>query len=150
MKWTFWVNMVSPHMAPFLRVLASMPDHSVTIVAEDAMNAERTSLGWQMPNCGAARVITRPCDVEIAELVRKTTGPGCVHLFGGWRNVALNRRVLPQVAQTGALVGLMSEAADGDGWKGGIRRILYRLEKTRLAPRLDLILALGEFGGGWV
>jgi glycosyltransferase involved in cell wall biosynthesis len=149
MKWTFWVNMVSPHMAPFLRVLASMPDHSVTIVAEDAMNAERTSLGWQMPNCGAARVITRPCDVEIAELVRKTTGPGCVHLFGGWRNVALNRRVLPQVAQTGALVGVMSEAADGDGWKGGIRRILYRLEKTRLAPRLDLILAMGQFGVRW-
>jgi glycosyltransferase involved in cell wall biosynthesis len=149
MKWTFWVNMVSPHMAPFMRALASMPDHSVTIVAERAISEERISLGWQLPDCGAANVITSPDDPKIAKLIRKACDPDSVHLFCGWRDVPLNRRVFPQLAKTDATVGLMSEAADGNGLKGSVRRVIYWMEQLRLSPRLDLILAMGTFGTRW-
>ncbi len=149
MKWTFWVNMVSPHMAPFLRALAAMQGHSVTIVAERQVSNERILLGWQLPNCGAATVITSPDDRETAKLIQKALDPDSVHIFGGWRDVPLNRRVLPQVAKSAATVGLMSEAADGNGLKGSMRRALYWMEHLRLASRLDLILAMGTFGMRW-
>jgi glycosyltransferase involved in cell wall biosynthesis len=149
MKWTFWLNMTSPHMAPFLRALASMPDHSVTIVAERAISEERVSLGWRLPDCGAATVIHSPGDQAIEELIRKARDPDSVHLFGGWRDVPLNRRVLPHVAKTEATVGLMSEAADGNGLKGSVRRAVYWMEQLWLAPRLDLILTMGTLGMRW-
>lgn len=49
MKWTFWLNMVGPHLAPLVRALASMPDQTVTVVAEDEFSANLKAKGLREP-----------------------------------------------------------------------------------------------------
>jgi glycosyltransferase involved in cell wall biosynthesis len=149
MKWTFWQDIVSPHLSPIARALASMPDQTVTIVAENELTERRKAIGWHTPDCWPARVLITPTGAEIERLIHRDHGQVSVHLLNGLSGVALNRRVLPRLAKTGAIVGLISESADNRGVIGLVRKAKYRLDRYRFGQDLDLILAMGQLGISW-
>lgn len=149
MKWTFWLSIVSPHVSEVLRALASMPDQTVTVVAEHQLADIRKAIGWNTPDCSPARVVIEPQDAEIEKLI----GHGCdrdtVHMVAIEKRGSLNRRVLSRLAKTGATIGLMSEAVDNRGILGMIRRAKYFLERYSIEDKLDLLVAMGQVGVRW-
>ncbi len=149
MNWTLWQNIVSPHLSPIARALASMPGECVTVVAENELPERRRASGWSTPNCSPARVLIKPSDVEVEQLIADAYRLPSVQLLSGLPAVALNQRVLPQLASSPALVGLISETADNRGMLGFVRRAKYRLERRRVEQDIDFILAMGQLGVRW-
>ena len=153
MKWTFWQDIVSPLLSPLARALASMPHQTVTVVAEDGLTERRRLIGWHTPDCSPARVLVRPTDADVERLIGDQEGGNdaqpSIHLLNGLASVKLNRRVLPRLAQTGAIVGLLSERADNRGILGLARRAKYSLDRHFVGQNLDFILAMGQSGVSW-
>jgi glycosyltransferase involved in cell wall biosynthesis len=149
MNWTLWQNIVSPHLSPIARALASMPDQTVTVVAESGLSERTRAMGWRAGNCSPARVLIGPTDADVERLTKGSPGQLSIHLLSGLPSVPLNRRVLPRLDKTGALVGLISETADNRGILGLARRAKYRFERHRVEPKLDFILAMGQLGVAW-
>jgi glycosyltransferase involved in cell wall biosynthesis len=149
MNWTLWQNIVSPHLSPIARALASVPDQTVTVVAENELPERRRATGWHTPDCSPARVLIKPTDAEVEGLIHGEHGQLSVHLLNGLPDVALNRRVLPRLAQTEAMIGLISESADNRGVLGLVRRAKYRFDRHRFGQDLDFILAMGQIGVSW-
>src|ERR1700733_1909233 len=112
MNWTLWQNILSPHLSAVARALASIPDQTVTVVAETEMSDHRRAIGWHTPDCTPAHSIIRPTDADLERLIRGNDGEVSIHLLNGLPGVPLNRRVLPRLAKTGAMIGLISETAD--------------------------------------
>jgi glycosyltransferase involved in cell wall biosynthesis len=148
-NWIFWQNIVSPHLSPIARALASMPDQTVTVVAQDEMPERRSVMGWQTPDCSPARVLIGPTDADVERLSAGNRGQPSVHLLSGLAGVALNRRVLPRLARTKAIIGLVSEGADNRGAMGIARRAKYNLDRHLIGKNLDFILAMGQLGIRW-
>lgn len=149
MNWTFWHRSLSPHLAPVVRCLASMPDQHVTVVAEREPAMHRKSIGWDAPDCSPARVFIRPANADVEHLLQAGRGPLSVHLLNGLANVALNREVLSRLAKTRTIIGLISESPDSRGILGLARRAKYRMDRYSFGRRLDFILAMGQLGVRW-
>jgi glycosyltransferase involved in cell wall biosynthesis len=148
-NWTLWQNIVSPHLSPVARALASMPNQTVTVVAESELSAGRRATGWTTPDCSPAHVLIGPTEAAVERLVSEKHAQLSVHLLNGLANVALNRRVLPRLAKTRAMVGLISERPDNRGILGLVRRMKYRFDRHRFGRNLDFVLAMGQSGVGW-
>jgi glycosyltransferase involved in cell wall biosynthesis len=149
MNWTFWQDVVSPLLSPLARALASMPDQTVTVVAEGELSQQRRAIGWCTPDCSPARVLIGPTDAGIERLIGGNHGEPSVHLINGLPGVALNRRVLPHLARTGAMVGLLSESADSKGILGLARRAKYYRDRYLVGKKIDFVLAMGQLGVRW-
>ena len=149
MKWTFWLSIVSPHLSGVLRSLASMPGHTVTVVAEHELAERRKAIGWNTPDCSPACVLIGPQDAEIEQFIRRDQDQESIHMVGTGKRGSLNRRVLPHLAKTGAMVGLMSETADSRGILGLARRAKYSLDRYFVEDNLDFIVAMGQVGVRW-
>ena len=149
MNWTFWLNIVSPHLSPIARALASTPGHTVTVVAENELPEQRRATGWHTPDCAPASVLIKPTDTQVARVIAGDPHQPSVHLVCGLPDVALNRRVLPLLPRTGALVGLVSETADNRGAAGFARKLKYRFERHQIEQNIDFLLAMGQLGVRW-
>lgn len=154
MNWIFWQNIVSPHLSPLARALATIPEQTVTVVAEDKLSEGRKAAGWSTPSCFPAQVLIRPTEADIERLVRgdqreRHHADRSIHLLNGLPDVALNRRVLARLAKTESMVGLISERPDNRGMLGLMRRAKYRFDRHRFGPRLHFILAMGRSGVEW-
>jgi glycosyltransferase involved in cell wall biosynthesis len=149
MNWIFWQDIVSHLLSPLARALASMPDQTVTVVAEGELSQQRRAIGWRTPDCSPARVLIGPTDADIERLIGGDHGEPSVHLLNGLPGVALNRRVLPHLAKTGAIVGLLSESADNRGVLGLARRAKYYRDRYLVGRNIDFVLAMGQLGVRW-
>jgi len=149
LNWTFWQIIASPHVSELVRALASMPDQTVTMVGEYELSERRKTLGWNTPDCSPARLLIRPKEDEIQQLIRRNDGHESVHLVGGLQRGTLNRRVLPHLAKTGAMVGLMTETGDSRGFLGLPRRAKFLLDRYLVEDYLDFIVAMGQVGVQW-
>jgi glycosyltransferase involved in cell wall biosynthesis len=126
-----------------------MPGQTVTVVAEHDMSDARKAIGWQTPDCSPAHVILNPNEAEIASLIGQENKQPSVHLLHGLVNAPFNRRVLPRLARSGAIVGLISESADPRGIYGLARRAKYSFDRHIYEKHLDFILAMGQRGVQW-
>jgi glycosyltransferase involved in cell wall biosynthesis len=149
MKWTFWLGVVSPHISEALRALALMPDQTVIVVAEHALAEVRKSIGWNTPDCSPAHVLIEPKDAEIEQLIEKDCSKDTVHMIAIEKRGSLNRRVLPRLARTGAMVGLMSETVDNRGILGTVRRVKYSLDRYSIEDKIDFLVVVGQVGVQW-
>jgi glycosyltransferase involved in cell wall biosynthesis len=148
-----WQDIVSPLLSPLARALASMPHQTVTVVAEDELTERRKAIGWRTPDCSPARVLIRPTDADVEQLI-DDEGAGddaqpSIHVLNGLASVRLNRRVLPRLAKTGAMIGLLSESANNRGILGFARRAKYSRDRYCVGRHLDFILAMGQLGVSW-
>jgi glycosyltransferase involved in cell wall biosynthesis len=152
-NWILWQNIVSPHLSPIARALASMPGQTVTIVAENEMPERRLRMGWHTPDCFPAHVVIKPTEEHVERLIAGDAGADQrerpVHLMNGLPGVPLNRRVLPRLAQRGATIGLISETADNRGLLGLLRKAKYRRDRHHVEQKIDFILAMGQLGVAW-
>lgn len=126
-----------------------MPDQTVTVVAEYDLAERRKAIGWNAPDCSPARVLIKPQDAEIQQLIQRAHGQESIHMVGGAMRGSLNRRVIPHLAGTGAMVGLMSETANRRGILGLARRVKYSLDRYFIEDKLDFIVTMGQVGVQW-
>jgi glycosyltransferase involved in cell wall biosynthesis len=126
-----------------------MPDQTVTVVAEHELATVRKAIGWNTPDCWPARVLIEPKDSEIEQLIGEVCGKDTVHMVAVEKRGSLNRRVLPRLAGTGAMIGLMSETVDNRGILGLGRRVKYFLDRYTIENKIDFLLAVGQVGVRW-
>ena len=121
----------------------------MTVVAEHEMADTRKIIGWNTPDCLPARVVIGPQDSEIVKLIAQGSSQDSVHVVGDGKRGTLNRRVLPLLARTAAIVGLMLEGGDNRGILGLIRRAKYSLDRYFIEDKIDFLAAMGQTGVRW-
>ena len=147
LEFIFWQNIISPHQAPFIRAL-SLAGHEVTYVTAEIMTADRSDLGWEVPDLGKARLVIAPTRNDVLHLVKGSSAES-VHVFAGARWKTLGRQAMRFCKQYYRRVGIMSEAADPRGLLGLLRRLKYVSERMQKGRRVGFILGMGEMGINW-
>jgi len=147
MQLVFWHNILSPHQVPFMRALAAS-GHDVTIVATEAMSADRLALGWVVPDTGRARVIIAPNDGEVGRLIADGDKTA-IHVIAGARWSRLGKLAAHLCVKSGRRIGMISESPDPRGILGCGRRAKYTMERFTSGSRFDFVLAMGEMGVKW-
>lgn len=147
MQLIFWQGILSPLQAPYIRALAGRPGWNITVVAERAMTAERTAMGWAVPDLGQAQVIIPTANSDALSQVK--FGKDAIHLLEGVRGRPIVRKVLPVLRASSARIGIISESADPNGFKGQLRQLIYRWDALRYGNDIDFVLAMGSKGVSW-
>jgi len=147
MELFFWQNIISPHQAPFLRALAEQ-GHGVTVVATEAMTADRVALGWQVPDLGRAEVVINPDVKQIQELIANG-GQDAIHTMAGARWTPLGNEALRCCRRLDRRLGILTEAPDPRGLAGLLRWGKYTVERLGHGSHYNFILAMGEMGVRW-
>jgi len=140
--------MLSPHQAPYIRALADGPHHSVTVIAEDDLSADRQALGWVAGSYGQATVIVHPSKHLLKQYLDAAQQER-VHIFGGFHRRGLLGMAQRHVTSTGQRCGIVSEAADGVGIAHWARLPKYVCQRMLLGSQIDFILAIGSCGVRW-
>ena len=112
------------------------------------MAAERSQMGWTVPDFGATSVLVCPDERQIAEVV-VAGGAKTVHVLAGARWTALGRRALSHIKRNQARLGIMSESADPRGLKGIARWLKYVVERYADGRHFNFLLAMGVLGKRW-
>jgi glycosyltransferase involved in cell wall biosynthesis len=146
MQVIFWQNILSIHQSVFIRNLAEKV--SVTLIAEKEISAQRMQIGWQVPDFGAAELIVSP-DNETFDRLCSNIGTDTVHVMSGIDAYPMVYRAFRRMTGTGARIGLMAEALDGDGFKGKLRFVKSWLQARLYSSKLEFILATGYIGECW-
>lgn len=140
----FWTNIVSPHQAAYIRELADA--HTVTVIADQRIGAEREAQGWRTPDCRRARIVVQPdkaLALDLLHVDQKT-----IHVVSGYRGCGMSSFVLREAAQ-GARIGLIFEGCDFRGARGGLGKARCRWDVRRNGARVDFALAMGSMGEMW-
>ena len=143
----FWLNELSPLLSAWVRALAAIEGVRVTVVVEREILPERQTLGHSIPGLGRSAVTVCHDPASVSGLVRDMEG-SAVHVVGGVRSLPAER-ALCELARRRARIGIISEAADGAGWRGLFRRGIYRRKWARYAATIDFVLAMGSYGVDW-
>ena len=141
-----WQDSPSQLQAGYIRSLANRYD--LDLVCANRLSQARLSLGWEEADFGKARLIIRPGENEIRELVH-TRLPHSVHVISSPHRVATSRRAYSMLVSTGAIVGLLAEGRDWRGIKGALRRLESFVYERRIGKRLDFVLAMGHTSLIW-
>lgn len=144
----FWLGEPSPHQSSYLRDLAGLlPDETVVGVFQQGLQAERLALGWRVPDLGRMEMVMSP-DQRIIEEIALREPDNTVHIFGGLR-LPMVSRALRICAPTTALIGVLSEGRDLQGWSGKLRWLHSYVVEKRYRSRVDFVLAIGHLGVQW-
>jgi glycosyltransferase involved in cell wall biosynthesis len=135
-------------MSSWVRALAAVHGVRVTVVVQRKMSAAREAMGWCVPHFGHAVVITCSDPKELGDLI-PDAGDDAVHVVGSMRGGLLTRRALCELTRRRARIGVISEGADGGGWRGVVRRCIYRRDRARFATSIDFLAAMGSYGVDW-
>ena len=145
-KIIFWQNILSIHQSAFIRNLAEKV--SVTLIAEKEISAWRMQAGWSVPDFGAAELIVAP-DNKMFDRLCSQAGPDTVHVMSGIDAYHMVYRAFRRLAGTVARIALMTEALDGDGFKGKLRFVKTWWQAGLYGSKLEFILATGHIGERW-
>jgi len=147
MHFVFWQNILSPHQAPFLRSLADL-GHDVTVVAAEAMTADRLALGWKVPDLGRVRLVVAPGTEEVRRLI-ESSPKETIHVMAGARWSRLGKHAVQECLSSDRRVGIITEAPDPRGLLGCGRWAKYTVERYTRGFHYDFVLAMGEMGVRW-
>src|SRR4051812_32514779 len=146
MRIVFWQSILSPHQAPYISELANRQGWSVTIVAQNEMTPERVSIGWRVPDFGAARVMHS--DGRALQIL-EDFGPDTLHVLEGMKGCRMTSIILPVLIKQNRKIGVISETADSQGFKGALRRLAYTASALSRGRRIDFVLGIGTQGVDW-
>lgn len=144
----FWQRIVSPHMANLASALADT-GIDVTYVAEQSMSADRASQGWQPPDLGAARVIYAPDVRNILDAARSSP-PDSIHICQGLRGNGLIATAQAALARERRQQWVIMETVNDAGWRGMVRRSMYRRLIARRQNAISGYLAIGHDTPSWL
>lgn len=133
------------HQSAFLRALPEL-GHDTTLIVDRVTNPMRAAMGWEDPELGDVRVLADPSK-EAIDILTRSQDNSVVHIIGGFHGSKIVK--IARQRCRGLRVGLMSENADGRGFKGMLRKWNYRIAAFRYARNLDFILGIGQQGINW-
>lgn len=144
----FWQNIPSILQAPVIRELSRLTTMPVLVVAENDVSADRREQGWQRPDFGRAELIVQPSRQERLRVLREASRKS-IHIFTGIQAYPETYWTFRQAVGGVATVGLYSEPVDDNGWRGIVKRGLYRTHALRWGSRLDFLLLTGQHAQDW-
>lgn len=143
-----WQNVLSPHMAALAKALAER-GHRVRYIAQKLSLAERTELGWTVPELDEVELVHCPSRNELIRLAQ-TAGPEVEHIFQGFRGNGLLAYAYRTLGRQNAPFWVFLETVDDRGVRGMARRAYYRLLFWRWRSSLRGVLAVGAKMSAWV
>lgn len=143
-----WQRIVGAHTGGLAAELARA-GHAVTFVAEQAMSDERRALGWQVPDLGSVRVKIAGDAAAVAALVARADARS-IHLCQGVRGNGLVGFAQRELARRGLAQWVVMETVDDPGFRGAVKRALYRGILAARADRMQGILAIGHRTPAWL
>ncbi len=146
-RFVFWQPMPSMHQVPFLEALATASRAEVIAVYADRLVAERAAQGWRSASSSAVREVFH--DDPARERLVADDAPTTLHVFSGFRCHPAVRSALGRVAAGRAAFGVISEAHDGQGVRGVVRRVRSACDAVAYGRRTSFILAMGRLGVSW-
>lgn len=144
----FWQRIVTPHMAG-LAVALARQGHSVTYVAEREMSEDRARQGWQAPDLPHVTLRFAGSATAIRHLVAQAPASS-IHICQGVRANGLVSVAQKALKQRNLRQWIVMETVSDHGWRGAIKRVLYRLLFARWRSHLQGVLASGWRTGDWV
>lgn len=144
----FWQNIPSIHQGAVIREIARRTAVPILVVAENDVSEERREQGWPTPDFGSARVIIRPSRGERRRILSEA-GNDSIHVFTGIHAYPETYWTFRQAVGGRATVGVYAEPVDDRGWRGILKRGLYRTQAFRWGARLDFMLVTGDRGRHW-
>lgn len=137
MKFIFWQNIISIHQSAFLKTLAE--EHLVTLVAEQSMEVDRKSQGWNIPEMGKVEIILAPEMKQIYNLLENNS----IHIFSGINAYSLINKGFKLAVKKNLRIGVILEPFEWIGFKGKLRWIKYLLLGQRYKLNINFILTTG-------
>lgn len=141
MKFIFWQNIISIHQSAFLKALADK--HSVTLVAEQALDEQRKGECWSIPDMGKSRIILSPTTAQIEELLKDEAA---YHVFSGIDAYPMVYRAFKLAVDKNCHISVMAEPYEWAGMKGFLRRMKYSLLFMRYGRHIDHFFTTGNMG----
>ena len=146
-RYVFWQPIPSMHQMPFLEALPEAADADVVCVHAEDVPADRIALGWSQPT-GAGIKLLGAREAESSRLF-DTQQFDTLHIFSGLHCHPFVSAMFRKAVARHATSGLISEAHDGHGIRGAVRRLRSSIDAARYAKKLPLILAMGSLGVDW-
>ena len=130
----FWQEILSPHMGALAAELAKL-GYKVIFVANEILSKDRIKQGWEKAKLGKAKLrlaTNKDAVIRLAEKAPKQT----IHFCDGLRGNGLISNVQKILRTRDLRHWAMLEKIDDRGFKGKIRRVLYRILFYITAPTL--------------
>jgi glycosyltransferase involved in cell wall biosynthesis len=120
-----------------------------TYVAERTLTPDRAELGWEVPSLGGAKLLFAPDEQAVQSAVAKAT-PDSLHLCQGLRANGMVGKAQRHLAERALRQWVIMESVDDHGWKGWLRRGLYRAHIRLARRRINAFLATGHGTTDWL
>jgi glycosyltransferase involved in cell wall biosynthesis len=144
----FWQRIVTPHMAELATEFASL-GIPVTYVAEQPMSPDRVSQGWTAPDLLDVRLAFAHDSDSISALAASAPRDS-IHICQGLRSNGLVAQAQVKLRARGLHQWVVMETVDDSGWRGPIKRFVYRRLFASWSKYLRGVLAIGQATPGWV
>lgn len=135
-------------MAGLAKALAEA-GHSVTFVAQNEMSADRVAQGWSVPDLGGGQLKLAPTKASI-KAIAEDAPPDAIHICQGIRANGIIGFAQQSLRKLGRTQLVVMETVNDRGWKGAIKRLVYRLMFYRFGKNLSGILASGNTTKEWL
>tara|TARA_B100000795_G_scaffold269244_1_gene258063 strand:- start:1316 stop:2446 length:1131 start_codon:yes stop_codon:yes gene_type:complete len=144
----FWQEILSPHMGALAAELAEL-GYKVIFVANEILSKDRIKQGWEKAKLGKAKLrlaTNKDAVIRLAEKAPKQT----IHFCQGLRGNGLVSNAQKILRKRDLRHWAMLEKIDDRGFKGKIRRVLYRILFLYWGKYLEGILAIGDGTKDWI
>lgn len=146
-RYIFWQPIPSMHQMPFLEHLQALSDTEVVCIHAEDVPPDRLTLGWSRPEASRVRLLSA-AEADSVALI-ENDDKHSVHFFSGLHCHPYVSARLREALARNARVGIIAEAHDGYGVRGGLRKLRSRLDARRYSSRIAIVLAMGRLGVKW-
>lgn len=144
----FWQRIVSPHMANLAEALAVW-GHTVTYVANESVSHDREQMGWIAPELNQAELFIASDAKEVAKIALNAPTDS-IHICQGVRGNGLVRIAQRVLAKRGVPQWIIMETVDDKGFRGLLKRAIYRWLFMRRQKTLQGVFAIGWKTSDWL
>ena len=144
----FWQRTLTPHMGALAATLAES-NIRVTFVSNVLLSEDRMQQGWETPQLGKVKFLLAADKDAVIRLAAEAP-LGSIHLCQGLRGNGLVADAQHVLRKRGVQQWAIMETVDDEGWRGVVKRILYRWLLIRWRGHLAGILAIGRETPAWI
>jgi len=141
MTYIFWQNVVSIHQSAFIKALAEKKD--VILVAEQTLDNQRQNEKWEIPSMGKAKIVLTPSNDEMKRLIAT---PNSCHIFSGINAFPLVFKAFKMAVRYNHRVSVFVEPYEWSGFKGWVRKQMYRVLFSRYGKHIEHLFVTGKMG----
>ena len=132
MKYIFWQNMLSLHMAPFINSLSEISD--VTLVVTKEIERRRLEEGWTVPKY--LENTTIKIDPSKPEIVDILSIAGAIHVFFGINAYPMVYFAFRAAIRMNIKIFIMQEPIQWIGIRGALRVILWLWFRVKYSTKI--------------